>query len=86
MREDGVERLGGCSGGGGSGPGSGAFGSTSIVPGTDAGHTVRVSVIGGFGEIPTPGTNSPCLLRLPSGGVNYATVQGQRDLVTFRVQ
>ena len=88
-RDDGIERLGSCSGGGGGFPGlagSGGFGSGGSIPPGDAAHTVRVSVVGAFGPLPTPGSGSPCLLRTSTGGLNRAVVVGQRDLVTLRVQ
>lgn len=88
-RDDGIERLPGCSGGGGGIAGqesSGGFGSGGSIPSSDAGHTVRVSVVGAFGPLPTPGSGSPCMLRTTTGGLNHAAVQGQRDLLTLRVQ
>ena len=88
-RDDGIERINGCSGGGGGIPGlegMGAFGSGgAILPG-DAGHTVRVSAVGTFGSLGTPGSFTPCVLRTSTGELNHAVVQGQRDLLTLRVQ
>jgi hypothetical protein len=84
-RDDGIERFIGCFGGGGSGPGSGGFGASSTIPVADAGHTLRVFVVGGFGPRPTPGGGSPCILRTSTGQLIQPAIQGRRDLMMLMV-
>ena len=88
-RDDGIERFPSCGGGAGGIPGqvgTGGYASGGSIPPGDAGHTVRVSVIGTFGALPTPGSGTPCLLLASPNQLNHAAVQGQRDLLTLRVQ
>ena len=84
VRDDGLERLGPCLGLAISIGGGGGFNFSSTISGTDEmfapGHTVRMSVVGTFGQIPPPGD---CPLRSATGGLNQAAVQGQRHLATF---
>ena len=87
VRDDGVERLDQC-GAGGSGGGSGSFGSSTMIFANDPffarGRTVRMVLLGAYG----PNVSGPgqCYLQLSQGVANHANVQAERVLLTIVVQ
>ena len=86
-RDDGFERLAGCTGGGGGGASASvrSFGSGTTVTSSDPmfapGHSVRVSVVAAFSELSPP--QVLCPFTSADRGVNRAAVQGQRQVVTL---
>ena len=87
VRDDGRERVPNCAGGGISTVGGGSFGMSATITPVDPiltpGHTVRIYLVGTFGQIPPV---EGCPLWSATGVLNQAAVQGQRHLATFVVQ